>query len=130
MSVVSCQKIAHTVEWSCDGVVHYNCTIFFVMIIRFKEVFRHQPSTYMYECLLLIIMAVEMGVQSAEHLLIAEMLCSNSLSFPTIHYPPFPAFTIPFEVFSCLLQSRESVCVFVCVLLITNTHTFTRMRLL
>ena len=63
---------------------------------------RYQPSTYMYECLLLIIMAVEMGVQSAEHLLIAEMLCSNSLTLPTTHYPPFPEFTIPFEVFSCL----------------------------
>ena len=63
---------------------------------------RHQPSTYMYECLLLMIMAVEMGVQSAEHLLISEMLCSNSLSLPTTHYPPFPVFTIPFEVFSCL----------------------------
>ena len=66
---------------------------------------------------LLLIMAVEMGVQSAEHLLIAEMLCSNSLSnlcsnslsnlcsnslsLPTTHYPPFPVFTIPFEVFSC-----------------------------
>ena len=70
---------------------------------------------------------VEMGVQSAVHLLIAEMLCSNSLSLPTIHYPPFSVFTIPFLAF---LQSRESVCVFVCVLLITNTHTFTHMILL
>ena len=60
---------------------------------------QHQPSTYMYECLLLIIMAVEMGVQSTEHLLIAEMLCSNSLSLPTTHYPPFPVFTIPFVPF-------------------------------
>ena len=50
-----------------------------------NKVLRHQPSTYMYECLLFIIMAVEMGVQSAEHLLIAEMLCSNSLLLPTTH---------------------------------------------
>ena len=63
---------------------------------------QHQPSTYMYECLLLIIMPVEMGAQSAEHLLIAEMLCTNALLLPTIHYPPFPVFTIPFEVLSCL----------------------------
>ena len=69
---------------------------------KFQRGLQHHPSTYMYECLLLIIMAVEMGVQSAEHLQIAEILCSNSLSLPTIHYPPFPVSAIPFEVFSCL----------------------------
>ena len=71
---------------------------------RSKEklsLYGNQIRVVEYQCLLLI-MAVEMGVQSAEHLLIAEMLCSNLLSLHTIHYPPFPIFTIPFEVFSCL----------------------------
>ena len=81
--------------------MHYNCTIFFVMLIRFKEVCGISLLHTCMSVLTIIIMAVEMGVQSAEHLLIAEM-CSKSLLLPTIHYPPFPAFTIPFEVFSCL----------------------------
>ena len=85
-------------EWSCDGVVHYNCAHIFCDDNKVQRGLRHQPSTYMYECLLLIIMAVEMGVQSADQLLIAEMLCTNLLSLPSIHNP----ITIPFEVFSCL----------------------------
>ena len=108
---------------SCITIILYFCDD-----NKVQRGLRHQPSTYMYECLLLIIMAVEMGVQSAEHLLIAEMLCSNSLSLPTIHPSQYSRFLLKY--FLAFLQSRESVCVFVCVLLITNTHTFTHMRLL
>ena len=50
-----------------------------------------------------------MGVQSAEHLLIAEMLCSNSLSLPTTHYPPSQYSRFLLKYFRAFLQSRELV---------------------
>ena len=88
--------------------MHYNCTIFFVMLIRFKEVC---GISFLHTCmsvLTIIIMAVEMGVQSAEHLLIAEM-CSKSLLLPTIHYPPSQHSLFLLKYFHAFLQSRELV---------------------